>query len=144
MFACAAYRLLLLTSVSSLALGVAACAIAPQALVTTEIAAKAQSQQERLVANQEPVGGPVSLYEAMARALANEDQAFAATRWSDALSAAGQQRGWGGTRLGSRLIDARQISVSASAADAGACSSLKGACSTLRFRLGSRRARRFD
>ena len=61
---------------------------------------------------------PLGMKEAMARALANEDQAFAATRWSDALSAAGQQRGWGGTRLGSRLIDARQISVSASAADA--------------------------
>ncbi|MEO8636760.1 MAG: SDR family oxidoreductase [Gemmatimonadales bacterium] len=61
---------------------------------------------------------PLGVKEAMARALANEDQAFAATRWSDALSAAGQQRSWGGIRLGSRLIDARQVTVAVLAATA--------------------------
>jgi len=61
---------------------------------------------------------PLAMKAAMARALANEDQAFAATRWSDALSAAGQQRGWGGIRLGSRRIDARQIVVAVPPADA--------------------------
>jgi len=39
---------------------------------------------------------PVGIREAMARALRNEDRACAATRWSDAISAAGTQRHWGG------------------------------------------------
>ncbi len=69
MYGCAAYRILLLTSVSSLALGVAACAIAPKPLEPSEISSKSQSQQSRLAADQEPVTGPISLYEAMARAL---------------------------------------------------------------------------
>jgi len=55
---------------------------------------------------------PLGIREAMARALANEDRAFAATRWSGALSVAGGRgRSWGGLRFGSRLVDARQVEV---------------------------------
>lgn len=50
---------------------------------------------------------PLGMAEAIARALINEDQAFAATRWSDALAATSASRGWGGVRLGSRLVDTR-------------------------------------
>ena len=45
------------------------------------------------------------------RALANEDRALAATRWSDAVSAVGRAEKWGGVRFGSRLIDARAVEV---------------------------------
>ncbi len=54
---------------------------------------------------------PRSLRDAIARALANEDQAYAQTRWSDALSAAGTPTNWGGVRFGRRLIDRRRIRV---------------------------------
>ena len=54
---------------------------------------------------------PRSLREAIARALVNEDHELAETRWSDALSSAGTQRAWGGTRFGSRLVDSRTITV---------------------------------
>ena len=50
---------------------------------------------------------PRSVDEAISRALVNEDQEFAATRWSDAFSAGGEQRKWGGVRFGSRLVDSR-------------------------------------
>ncbi|MEI6540398.1 MAG: NAD(P)H-binding protein, partial [Planctomycetota bacterium] len=48
---------------------------------------------------------PRTFREAIARAILNEDCEFAATRWSDALSSAGQVRSWGGSRFGSRLVD---------------------------------------
>jgi uncharacterized protein YbjT (DUF2867 family) len=51
---------------------------------------------------------PKSVAQAIADALRNEDQACAVTRWSDALSAAGPTRNWGGVRFGNRLIDHRQ------------------------------------
>ncbi|HYL31379.1 MAG TPA: SDR family oxidoreductase [Gemmatimonadales bacterium] len=54
---------------------------------------------------------PRGMAEAMARALANEDLAFAATRWSDPLSAARRKPSWGGTRFGTRLVDARAVEV---------------------------------
>lgn len=54
---------------------------------------------------------PRSTSEAIARALVNEDQAFAATRWSDALSSAGPVKSWGGIRFGSRLVDSRTMEV---------------------------------
>jgi uncharacterized protein YbjT (DUF2867 family) len=54
---------------------------------------------------------PRGLKEAMARTLVNEDRRFAATRWSDATSSIGHPRGWGGMRLGTRLVDARHIDV---------------------------------
>jgi uncharacterized protein YbjT (DUF2867 family) len=54
---------------------------------------------------------PRSVREAIARALVNEDREFAETRWSDALSSAGQSQSWGGDRYGSRLVDSRTITV---------------------------------
>ncbi len=55
---------------------------------------------------------PRGYREAIARALSNEDQQFAATRWSDALSSSPSPRrsGWGGERFGTRLVDRRQLS----------------------------------
>jgi hypothetical protein len=57
---------------------------------------------------------PIGVREAIARALANEDQAFAKTRWSDALSAASEAPTWGGVRFGNRLVDSRSVHVNAS------------------------------
>lgn len=54
---------------------------------------------------------PVGVHEAIHRALHNEDQEFAKTRWSDALSVSGAAGGWGGVRFGSRLIDSRCVRV---------------------------------
>jgi uncharacterized protein YbjT (DUF2867 family) len=54
---------------------------------------------------------PRRLGEAIQRALANEDRDFAETRWSDALSSAGPERRWGGTRLGGRIVDSRSVRV---------------------------------
>jgi uncharacterized protein YbjT (DUF2867 family) len=54
---------------------------------------------------------PMGLADAIARALRNEDREFAATRWSDALAAAGPARDWGGARFGSRLVDSRTLRV---------------------------------
>ncbi len=48
---------------------------------------------------------------AIDRALVNEDREFAQTRWSDALSAAGESPSWGGTKFGSRLVDSRILKV---------------------------------
>jgi uncharacterized protein YbjT (DUF2867 family) len=50
---------------------------------------------------------------AIARALSNEDEEVAATRWSDAQSSSYGKVRWGGQRLGSRLIDTRSAEVSA-------------------------------
>ncbi len=54
---------------------------------------------------------PRSLSEAVARALAHEDREFAVTRWSDALSSAGEPATWGGVRFGSRIVDSRTAEV---------------------------------
>jgi uncharacterized protein YbjT (DUF2867 family) len=54
---------------------------------------------------------PRGIREAIERALGNEDQEMAATRWSDALSSRGTQPAWGGTRFGSRLVDSRSVRV---------------------------------
>ena len=54
---------------------------------------------------------PIGVQEAIASALRNEDSAFAQTRWSDALSAAGEPSQWGGTRFGNRLVDSRALPV---------------------------------
>jgi uncharacterized protein YbjT (DUF2867 family) len=56
---------------------------------------------------------PRSVRDALARALINEDREFVETRWSDALSAAGPPRTWGGVRFGSRLVDSRTVTVAA-------------------------------
>ncbi|GAB6187768.1 SDR family oxidoreductase [Thermopirellula anaerolimosa] len=55
---------------------------------------------------------PRGLREAIDRAMHNEDREFAATRWSDALSASGIKPRWGGMRFGSRIVDTRIVSVS--------------------------------
>jgi len=54
---------------------------------------------------------PRGLEEAIARALGNEDQEYAQTRWSDAASSAGLEPRWGGVRLGSRIVDSRTATV---------------------------------
>jgi uncharacterized protein YbjT (DUF2867 family) len=54
---------------------------------------------------------PRGLREAIARALALEDQEYARTRWSDAVSSTGNPRNWGGVRFGRRLIDRRRVHV---------------------------------
>jgi uncharacterized protein YbjT (DUF2867 family) len=56
---------------------------------------------------------PVGVREAIAGALKNEDAAFAQTRWSDPLSAAGETRKWGGVRFGNRMVDLRSTPVAA-------------------------------
>jgi uncharacterized protein YbjT (DUF2867 family) len=56
---------------------------------------------------------PQGVREAIALALRHEDHDFAETRWSDALSAAGPLRDWGGVRFGSRLVDSRVAHVEA-------------------------------
>jgi uncharacterized protein YbjT (DUF2867 family) len=57
---------------------------------------------------------PIGASDAIVRALANEDRAIAETRWSDALSAAGDAPGFGGVRFGNRLVDSRSVSVAVS------------------------------
>jgi tryptophan-rich sensory protein/uncharacterized protein YbjT (DUF2867 family) len=52
---------------------------------------------------------PRGVQDAIARALVNEDQELAATRWSDALSSAGRPTRWGGVRFGTRLVDSRTL-----------------------------------
>ena len=54
---------------------------------------------------------PRRLCDAMKRALHNEDQEFAQTRWSDALSSGGCLHSWGGLRFGTRNVDSRVIQV---------------------------------
>jgi hypothetical protein len=54
---------------------------------------------------------PTGMRDAIAAALRNEDAEFAATRWSDALSAGGPAREWDSVRFGSRLVDSRAIRV---------------------------------
>ncbi len=50
---------------------------------------------------------------AIARALVYEEQQYARTRWSDAMSAGGKVKSWGGVRFGSRLVDSRTQNVPA-------------------------------
>jgi uncharacterized protein YbjT (DUF2867 family) len=57
-----------------------------------------------------PALHPRGVSEAIARALRNEERAFAETRWSDALSS-GDTRAWGGSSVGSRLVDSRSLRV---------------------------------
>lgn len=59
---------------------------------------------------------PMGMEEAIRRALVHEEQAFAETRWSDALSSSGEPRSWGGVQFGTRLVDSRTMAVKAPAA----------------------------
>lgn len=61
---------------------------------------------------------PMGLERAIERAIANEDRAFAATRWSSAISSSGAAPTWGGVRVGTRLIDSRFVHVDCSPAHA--------------------------
>jgi uncharacterized protein YbjT (DUF2867 family) len=61
---------------------------------------------------------PKGVRDAIASALRNEEQRFAETRWSDALSAGGAPRQWGGVRFGTRIVDSRAVEVDAPAATA--------------------------
>jgi hypothetical protein len=54
---------------------------------------------------------PAGLSESIRRAMSNEDNRFATTRWSDAISSAGSPRSWGGSKFGSRLVDTRSTQV---------------------------------
>ena len=66
-----------------------------------------------------PAIAPMGLEKAIERALANEDEEFAVTRWSDALSSGGTAPGgYGGIRIGPRLVDSRVARVRATAAQA--------------------------
>ncbi len=61
---------------------------------------------------------PRGIREAIQRALVNEDHDFAQTRWSDALSSKGRTQTWGGVTFGSRVVDSRAVSVSATPSEA--------------------------
>ncbi len=61
---------------------------------------------------------PRSVDDSIARALINEDKKFAETRWSDAFSAGGEEKSWGGIRFGSRMVDSRTREVNVSAEQA--------------------------
>ena len=61
---------------------------------------------------------PLTVGQAITRALQAEDREMAATRWSDAVSSGGKTSGWGGRRLGSRLVDRQQLEVPAGPARA--------------------------
>jgi len=56
---------------------------------------------------------PMGIRDAIASALRNEDQEFALTRWSDALSASGKPPDFGGVRFGNRLVDSRVVHIPA-------------------------------
>jgi uncharacterized protein YbjT (DUF2867 family) len=55
---------------------------------------------------------PRGIRQAIKDALANEERKFAESRWSDALSSKGPERGFGGVRFGSRIIDSQSVEVS--------------------------------
>ncbi len=61
---------------------------------------------------------PLGLRQAIERAIRNEDNEFAATRWSDAISSAGALPTWGGMQFGTRLVDSRTAHVAAPPAQA--------------------------
>jgi len=61
---------------------------------------------------------PMGVEEAVRRSFASEEREFAETRWSDALSSAGEAPSWGGVRFGSRLVDSRTLRVATSPAAA--------------------------
>lgn len=58
---------------------------------------------------------PRGMRDAIARALVYEDREFAETRWSDARSSIPVRPGYGGVKLGSRLVDSRVVQVSCAA-----------------------------
>lgn len=61
---------------------------------------------------------PKCLKIAIERGLGHEDQEFAPTRWSDALSSSGKPSSWGGMQFGTRLVDSRTAQASVPPASA--------------------------
>lgn len=61
---------------------------------------------------------PISVRDAIAQALRNEDLKLAESRWSDANSVGGEARQYGGVRFGNRLVDVRRRQVPVPPADA--------------------------
>ncbi len=61
---------------------------------------------------------PMGIRDAIRQAIVREEREFAATRWSDALSSAGEPRSWGEVQFGTRLIDSRTVRVATTAAEA--------------------------
>ena len=61
---------------------------------------------------------PMSMREAIKRALVNEDQLFAETRWSDAFSSSSAPSNWGGEKFGSLIVDSRMLKVRSRQEDA--------------------------
>jgi uncharacterized protein YbjT (DUF2867 family) len=61
---------------------------------------------------------PRPVASAIARAIHNEDAAFAETHWADAISSGGETQRYGGARFGNRLIDSRRVDVAAGVAEA--------------------------
>lgn len=61
---------------------------------------------------------PKGIEEAIRNAIQSEEQEFAQTRWSDALSSAGALPSWGGVQFGSRLVDSRSICIATSTENA--------------------------
>jgi uncharacterized protein YbjT (DUF2867 family) len=57
---------------------------------------------------------PMGVRAALERALVNEDEKFAQTRWCDSLSSGGQEEPFGGNMVGSRFVDSRFLKTSAS------------------------------
>lgn len=68
---------------------------------------------EDLAARRDFALAPRGMRDAIARALAKEDADLAATRWNDVLGSLPRRAGWGGTRVGSRLVDSRTLWVAA-------------------------------
>lgn len=73
-----------------------------------------RDEAAREVFDVEPMGPD----EAILRAREKEDARMADTRWSDALSSAGETASWGGVRFGSRLVDVRSARVACAPAAA--------------------------
>jgi hypothetical protein len=54
---------------------------------------------------------PRPLREAIERAMANQDRAMAAARWSDTLSSGGAIKSWGSVRFGTWIVDSRTAEI---------------------------------
>jgi uncharacterized protein YbjT (DUF2867 family) len=61
---------------------------------------------------------PIDARTAIERALRKEEDLMATTRWSDAISSAGEPRSWHGVAFGERLIDSRSRQVDVTPAEA--------------------------
>lgn len=58
---------------------------------------------------------PISIQEAIRKAMLEEDQSFGNTRWCDAISSSGLSESYGGVKFGSRVVDDRVIMIKADA-----------------------------